>query len=292
MAAAVTTNARTAVAATAISDSVSHVYFQDAQNGIREAINDNGNWTISNDVLFFAKRSTPLAVISWDKGKQIRIYCVSVKGLLEEWCGISGSWSPGYLTNLEVRVARNTSIAATNWDGSAIRVYCQEENSNAIQEYCVGNPWKRGVTLPIADSGSNLAALSFKIAGKIHLRVYYQAPDLSLKEHCWDGGWSEGGFNPGVALKSSAIAATTWDSSTDGLQLRLFWQDRYGLLRGHKWSGSWDSTGSINSAPVGTHISATNWNTGSSIKLHYQSDDGSILEESISSLTTTVFVSA
>lgn len=74
MAAAVTTNARTAVAATAVSDSVSHVYFQDAQNGIREAINDNGNWTISNDVLFFAKRSTPLAVISWDKGKQVRSF--------------------------------------------------------------------------------------------------------------------------------------------------------------------------------------------------------------------------
>lgn len=72
MATAVTTNARTAVASTAVSDSISHVYFQDAQNGIREAINDNGNWTISNDVLFFAKRSTPLAVISWDEGKQVR----------------------------------------------------------------------------------------------------------------------------------------------------------------------------------------------------------------------------
>lgn len=97
-----------------------------------------------------------------------------------------------------------------------------------------------------------------------------------------------GGFNPGAALKSSAIAATTWDSSTDGLQLRLFWQDRYGLLRGYKWSSGWESTGSINAVPVGTHVSATNWNTGSTIKLHYQSDDGSILEESINSLTTTV----
>lgn len=97
-----------------------------------------------------------------------------------------------------------------------------------------------------------------------------------------------GDFNPGTALKSSAIAATTWDSSRDGLQLRLFWQDRYGLLRGYKWSGSWESTGSTNLVPVGTHISATNWNAGSSIKLHIQADDGSILEESINNLTTTV----
>jgi hypothetical protein len=71
MATTVTINARTAVAATAVSDSISHVYFQDAQNGIREATNDNGNWSISNDVLFFAKRSTPLVVISWDEGKQV-----------------------------------------------------------------------------------------------------------------------------------------------------------------------------------------------------------------------------
>lgn len=90
---------------------------------------------------------------------------------------------------------------------------------------------------------------------------------------------TSGGFNPGVALKSSSIAATSWDSSRDGLQLRLFWQDRYGLLRGYKWSGSWESTGSIDLVPVGTHVSATNWNTGCSIKLYYQADDGSILEE-------------
>ncbi|KAL7930743.1 hypothetical protein V8C35DRAFT_324194 [Trichoderma chlorosporum] len=207
---------------------------------------------------------------------------------LQEWCGINGNWSPGYLTNLEVHVAPNTSIAATNWDGSAIRVYCQEVNSNAIQEYCVGNPWKRGATLPIADSGSNLAALSFKQDGKIHLRVYYQAPDLRLKEHCYDGNWSEGGFNPGVALKSSAIAATSWLGPEAGLQLRLYWQDSYGLLRGYKWSGAWESGGSSNLVPVGTHISAINWNSGNNIKVYYQAADGSVSEESTSISTTRV----
>lgn len=97
-----------------------------------------------------------------------------------------------------------------------------------------------------------------------------------------------GGFNPGVALKSSAIAATSWVSSGAGLQLRLFWQDGYGLLRGYKWSGNWESTGSVGPVPVGTHVSATNWNTGSSIKVYYQADDGSISEESINSVKTTI----
>lgn len=65
-------NARTAVAATATSTATSRVYFQDTDNGIREVTYDNGNWTVSNDVLFSAKRSTPLAVISWDEGKQVK----------------------------------------------------------------------------------------------------------------------------------------------------------------------------------------------------------------------------
>ncbi|KAK4062950.1 hypothetical protein Trihar35433_8745 [Trichoderma harzianum] len=281
-------NARTAVAATATSTATSRVYFQDTENGIREVTYDNGNWTVSNDVLFSAKRSTPLAVISWDEGKQVRIYCVSSEGLLQEWCGVNGHWGPGYLTDLGVRVASNTSIAATNWDGTSIRVYCQEESSNAIQEYCVGHPWKRGATLPIADSGSNLAALSFKDGGKVHLRVYYQAPDLSLREHCYDGGWSEGGFSPGVAIKSSAIAATSWGEAVDGVQLRVFWQDNHGLLRGYRWSRGWESAGSLNPMPVGTQISATNWDNGSSVRVYYQANDGTISEEVTHSLTTTI----
>nr|UWK20060.1 fucose-specific lectin [Trichoderma albolutescens] len=277
MATQLTTNARSGVAATVTSSSSFRVYFQDVQNGIREAIYDGG-WTTSNTVLFKARRSTPLSVISWDEGKQIRIYCVSANGLLEEWChNNGGSWAPGYLTNLKVRVAPNTSIAAVNWDGSSIRVYCQEESSNAIQEFCVGNPWKRGATLPVADQGSNLAAVSWKDQGKVHLRVYYQAPDLSLKEHCYDAGWYEGGFNPGVALKNSGIAATGWFNS--GVQLRLYWQDSQGQMTGYKWSGSWSPTGSINPVPVGTHMSAINWNSGGNIRVYYQSFNGSISEE-------------
>lgn len=74
-----------------------------------------------------------------------------------------------------------------------------EENSNAIQEYWKviqeysgRNPWRRGATLPIADSGSNLAAVAWNGKSGVHLRVYYQAPDLTLKEHCYERGWFEG----------------------------------------------------------------------------------------------------
>jgi hypothetical protein len=119
--------------------------------------------------------------------------------LLEEWCnGSRGQWVPGYLTRLKVQTAPNSSVAAVNWDGQNIRVYCQGKNtkeqprSEIIQEYCVGDPWKKGATLPVADHGSNLAALSWTQKGRVHLRVYYQASDLSVHEHCYDDGWSKG----------------------------------------------------------------------------------------------------
>lgn len=68
--ATVTTNARSAVAATVVNGGGFRVYFQDTQNGIREAIY-NGKWTTSNEVLFTARRSSPLAVVSWDGGNQV-----------------------------------------------------------------------------------------------------------------------------------------------------------------------------------------------------------------------------
>ena len=66
-----------------------------------------------------------------------------------------------------------------------------DSTSDTIQEYCNGNPWVRGTTLPIALTGSSIAAASWLQNG-IHLRVYYQDPAHALKEHCWDGGWYAG----------------------------------------------------------------------------------------------------
>jgi hypothetical protein len=114
------------------------------------------------------------------------------------------------LSNSNVHVASNSSIAAVQWkdySGIQIRLYCQgkyaephspqhdlteaESTSDAVQEYCSGNPWTRGATLPTACPGSSIAAAKWMQDG-IHLRIYYQDPGLALKEHCWDGGWYEG----------------------------------------------------------------------------------------------------
>ena len=59
-----------AVAATAMSSWKCNVYFQDAQGGIREYINNEG-WKSSKVSLFEAKLFSPLAVISFDSGKEV-----------------------------------------------------------------------------------------------------------------------------------------------------------------------------------------------------------------------------
>lgn len=80
-------------------------------------------------------------------------------------------------------------------NGSLFANIGAKESSDAIQEYCVGDPWTKGATLPVADQGSNLAAVSWTQKGKVHLRLYYQTSDLSVQEHCYDNGWSKGKLN-------------------------------------------------------------------------------------------------
>lgn len=81
-----------------------------------------------------------------------------------------------------------------------------------------------------------------------------------------------------MALKNTAIAATAWNDS--GVQLRIYSQDTYGQLRSYKWSGSWEKTRFSSSVPVGTHMVAVNWHNGQIVKVYYQSEDGTIWEES------------
>jgi hypothetical protein len=58
------------VAATAIGSLKCNVYYQNAQGVIREYIN-NGGWMATNSSTFSAKLFSPLAVISFDSGKEV-----------------------------------------------------------------------------------------------------------------------------------------------------------------------------------------------------------------------------
>ncbi len=65
-----------------------------------------------------------------------------------------------------------------------------------IEEACfVGGSWIKGVSLPAALDGSSIAAIAYLGEGQQQIRIYYQANDLSLKEHCFTGkSWVPGSF--------------------------------------------------------------------------------------------------
>jgi len=65
----------TSIAATAIAPATLRVYFQDDSGGIREGTyptpGSASGWGVTSNPIFTAKLFTPLAVISWNDGKQV-----------------------------------------------------------------------------------------------------------------------------------------------------------------------------------------------------------------------------
>ena len=79
----------TSVAATAVSPSALRVYFQDDQGGIREGsypTSGPGGWSVTDTPIFSAKLFTPLAVISWDNGNEVRYNPVIARHLTVASC--------------------------------------------------------------------------------------------------------------------------------------------------------------------------------------------------------------
>jgi hypothetical protein len=91
-------------------------------------------------------------------------------------------------------VARKSACTLKVKSLSLARLTGTDASTSAIQEYVNGNPWVKGSTLPVALTGSSIAAISWQQPGSPspHLRVYYQDPAHNLKEHAWDGGWYVG----------------------------------------------------------------------------------------------------
>ncbi|KAI1214245.1 fucose-specific lectin [Annulohypoxylon truncatum] len=269
------------VAATAIEAYKCNVYCQDSQGVIREYAHSHGLWTATISSTFRAKMFSPLAAVNFNGGKEIRVYCVSEDDYLEEWCYSSGlnGWSPGYLTKSKFRVDANTKLAAVCWLDNGqpnIRVYAQEPCSNQIQEYVNGNPWKKGAVLPAAHTGTGLASICWLNDG-IHIRVYYQAPDMTLREYCCDGGWFAGEFRTEGMPPCTSIAAAGWFNSIS--RLRVYCQDARKNIVAHKSDDGWKSDGIIIGPLRCKRFSAAiEWNTQGELRLYYQGDDNRIYE--------------
>ena len=74
--------------------------------------------------------------------------------------------------------------------------WLEEPESQAIVELRHDGYWTKGGRLLDALDGTSIAAVAFNWNGGVSMSVYYQAKDLSLKDHCYDSGrgWYPGQF--------------------------------------------------------------------------------------------------
>ncbi|KAK3291796.1 uncharacterized protein B0H64DRAFT_468519 [Chaetomium fimeti] len=210
------------IAATATDPTKCKIYCQDTSGVIREYTFD-ADWKETETTIFSAKLGTPLAVVGWDSGNEVRAYCVSNDGYLGEWCYSSreSSWYAGFLTGSKFGIddfgdgtRSSAGLAAVSWSddtGRHIRVYARDPDSGKIQEYRSGNPWTKGSTLPsTATLGSRIAAACWQQDDGIHIRVHYQTSSGTVEEHYLDGSWSMRENSVDALPYDSSIAAVRW----------------------------------------------------------------------------------
>ncbi|SJL06968.1 uncharacterized protein ARMOST_10310 [Armillaria ostoyae] len=262
-----------------------HVFYQQPGGGILQSEHLDGLWGggPSKDPIFNAVLFTPLAAINFNGGKEVRVYYLDEQYVLQEYCysADKGRWFPGELGGMKIQAATNTSIAAIQYGddqgGVHICVYCQELASDAIKELCNDGYWFRGATLPVALSGSSIAAVAYSWNG-LQLRVYY---DLSIKEHCLNdnSGWFPGELDIGKAPGCVPISVLGYVTSAGGPELHVYWRNLENQIVGTTNTASWGPVNTVvGGLRPGIQFAAAQWNTGKNLRLYYQTPDDSVLE--------------
>ncbi|KAL1747999.1 fungal fucose-specific lectin-domain-containing protein [Schizophyllum fasciatum] len=261
----------------------SRLYYQSPLGGVLESVHVDGQWTggVNHPGLLEAAPFSPLAAISWDGGKHVRVYYLSPDYKLQEYCCDSGRWFQGELNGMNIHARYNTSIAAFQYTTSDgvwhIRVYCQEEGRTEIQEFCNNGSWFRGVTLPSGLSGTSIAAITYEFHGLQH-RIYYQMDDLVIHEYAHDNGrWTPGSFFGGPAPGRTQIGALF--GSWRGVVLDVYWMNTHSeIVRAVNLNGAWHTSKVVGPLKRGARFAPAQWEGGRYIRVYYQSADNSVLE--------------
>lgn len=225
---------------------------------------------------------------------------------------------------MNVKAAKNSAIAALvtsrNSNHDYPRIYFQggsslwasyhfthsldhgPDTSNAIQEYSYHSlKWTRGAVLPVAHAGTTLAATS----NSSDLRIYYQAEDLSIREHRCSSGleWHTGvspsqsvsachpsklnieHFNSGMigfgkAPEHTPISALGYTAVTGHVVHRVFWVNADGTIvqrEDSKWPWSAVST-VVGPVGPGAKFVAAQWGSGRHLRVYYAPTKDSIVE--------------
>ncbi|KAF8541990.1 hypothetical protein BDD12DRAFT_877402 [Trichophaea hybrida] len=158
-----------------------------------------------------------------------------------------------------------------------IIVFFMDRNEN-LQEYWnffdgALNNWQIGGFCASPKTPHALYTCLAAIGYGNYLRVYYQTPNGTIQEHCWDPTkrWYQGSSLP-VALSGTSLAATAND-------LTVFYQDTTGWLRERGWSAEGWKDGSVMiEVSRNTSIAAVSWPDKSQDRVYYRSLSEEIVE--------------
>ncbi|KIM47249.1 hypothetical protein M413DRAFT_7794 [Hebeloma cylindrosporum] len=166
---------------------------------VESEIPDLGSAVISVTPIHFIPNQ-PYASIVWDNGKEIRIYYLGRGNILEEYAYSKDNdgWSRGELHKLRIILNETSTIAATFHD-NAIYVFYQgrchkfpakhpkTDFINMVAQEGPTKEWDSHPPITLALPGTGIAVVGFvNPTGQYALRVYYQDPELYLREHWFD----------------------------------------------------------------------------------------------------------
>jgi hypothetical protein len=229
--------------------------------------------------------SSPLASVTWKDGKEIRVYYLDSNYDVHEYRYTEGrGWSEGQVS-VTARSAPGAGLAATFYEGGGnvhIRVYYQEVDTGLIKEIIntggLDNNWSAGtLKLPGSLANTSLAAVTYKSQNQAKTHVFYQALDLTLKDHVNDySGWNPGNFKQGVATSKTPLSSISYPGRNATTEVQVYWRDINGDVVFAKNAG----------APVliqpkigpAYQLSVVQWQDGQALRVYYQKFSGTLAE--------------
>jgi len=261
------------------------LFYQLLDGHIEQSTHLKGVWT-NQQLTFSPVDDTPLASITYNKGKEIRVYYLDKDYMVQEYCYTEGkNWYPGVINQLKAKATPAAGLAAIAYGsdvlgagekGVHIRVYYQEAGSNIVKELANDGSWHTG-DMQITDAlgATDLAAVAYYFQNQTQIRLYYQNRDLALKEHGHNNsGWFPGAFNPGKATAHTPLSAVAFAE----VELQVYYRDLQGHVVFIRNTGSWGNPNVIQALGPGYNFAVLQWEKGNRLRIYYQEFSGVIIE--------------
>ncbi|KAL2891956.1 Fucose-specific lectin [Ceratocystis lukuohia] len=199
------------------------VFYQDMDGYIRQSFYDTGKgWNErKNDIVGKAKLNTGIAAITWNNGKEIRVYFIGPENTIVER-GSSGNntWYYGPLTKENHKAAPYSKVAAVGYHAKSpaiMRIYFQDRSNKIIELVQRGDDfasWEKRSEFPTASPGTGLAVTPYQGLDASSVYLYYQQASLMPTQLLLDDASAhtkgELAINGYYSLIAS-LAAVAWD---------------------------------------------------------------------------------